>query len=97
PFFVNHPHFFRANALVDANTGASLIASPPVTALITVTDKNTSVKLRVAELSHRGHRSAQSKNLSDLCALRWLNSATRQVCKARVRASSFNRALNSAT
>jgi hypothetical protein len=33
-----------------------LIAPPSVTALITVTDKNTSVGLRVAGLSHRGHR-----------------------------------------
>lgn len=45
PFFVNHSHLFDANALVDANTGASLIASPPVTAMITVADKNTSVEI----------------------------------------------------
>src|SRR5262245_56465084 len=47
PFFVNYPHLFGANALVDANVGASLIAPPSKTALITVADKNTSVELRV--------------------------------------------------
>jgi len=48
PVFVNYSHLFSANALVDANTGAPLIAPPSVTALITVTDKNTSVELRIA-------------------------------------------------
>src|SRR5215470_14328605 len=41
PLLIDYPHFFRANTLVDANTGASLIAPPSKTALITVADKNT--------------------------------------------------------
>jgi hypothetical protein len=44
PFFINDTHFLRANAFVDANAGTSLIAPSSETALITVTNKNTSVE-----------------------------------------------------
>src|SRR5262245_17606687 len=49
PFFINDPHFLRANAFVDANAGTSLIAPSSETALITVTNKNTSVESRIAD------------------------------------------------